>query len=85
MSEILENVDKQKKQQQATVSDWKTFSARVKLQDVPLLVQRLKIYGYHTLNELVIDFIAAKFPPQLLTISKSIDCKPIWIALANPH
>ena len=31
--------------------------------DIPILNQRLKIYGYQTIGELIHDFVKSKFPP----------------------
>lgn len=50
---------------------WKTINAKVKESDLPILNQRLKLFGYETLGELVKDFISAKFP--VLTEDKQID------------
>ena len=39
------------------------MGTKVKNIDIPILNQRLKIYGYQTIGELIHDFIKAKFPP----------------------
>jgi hypothetical protein len=53
------------------VPAWKTVSARVKTSNLPILNQRLRLFGYETLNELVGDFIVSKFPQ--VTEDKQID------------
>lgn len=45
------------------VIEFKTMGTKVKNIDIPILNQRLKIYGYQTIGELIHDFIKAKFPP----------------------
>jgi hypothetical protein len=51
--------------------EWKTVSARVKSRDIAIFNQRLRLFGYETLNELVGDFIVGKFPQ--VTEDKQID------------
>jgi intergrase/recombinase len=43
--------------------NWKTVGVRIKSQDLPMLNQRLRLYGFETLGQLVGDFLVAKFPP----------------------
>jgi hypothetical protein len=50
-------------QESGSSNTWKTINAKVKLQNLPLLNQRLRLYGYNTLGELVKDFMTIKFPP----------------------
>src|SRR5215831_10845747 len=45
------------------VVEFKTMGTKVKNIDIPILNQRLKIYGYQTIGELIHDFIKARFPP----------------------
>jgi intergrase/recombinase len=45
------------------VIEFKTMGTKVKNTDIPILNQRLKIYGYQTIGKLIHDFIKAKFPP----------------------
>jgi hypothetical protein len=51
--------------------EWKTVSARVKSRDIAIFNQRLRLFGYETLNELVGDFIVGKFPQ--VTEDRQID------------
>src|SRR5215210_9266342 len=44
-------------------SSWKTVGVRIRLQDLPVLNQRLRLYGFETLGQLVADFLTTKFPP----------------------
>src|SRR5690349_306556 len=41
---------------------WKTVNAKVQEQDLSILNNRLKVYGFDTLGDLVKDFMAGKFP-----------------------
>jgi hypothetical protein len=43
--------------------NWKCVNVKVKPEDLPILNQRLKLYGYETLGQLVKDFLSSKFPP----------------------
>jgi hypothetical protein len=45
------------------VIEFKTMGTKVKNTDIPILNQRLKIYGYQTIGELIHDFIKA-FKPK---------------------
>ena len=47
------------------------MTARVKPEDLPIFNQRLKIFGFNSINELVHDFVAGKFPQ--ITEDKQID------------
>jgi intergrase/recombinase len=62
--EYLENPTKK-------IFEWKTVSARVKSRDLAIFNQRLRLFGYETLNELVGDFIVGKFPQ--ITEDRQID------------
>jgi intergrase/recombinase len=42
---------------------WKTVGVRIRSQDLPILNQRLRLYGFETLGQLVSDFLTTKFPP----------------------
>src|SRR5215213_1620043 len=42
---------------------WKTVGVRIRSQDLPVLNQRLRLYGFETLGQLVSDFLTTKFPP----------------------
>lgn len=44
-------------------SEYKTIGTKVKIIEIPIMNQRLKIYGYQTIGELIHDFISSKFPP----------------------
>jgi intergrase/recombinase len=55
------NIIEAREKQQAW-RNWKTFGVKIKHKDVPVLNQRLKLYGYDTLTELTKDFILGKFP-----------------------
>jgi hypothetical protein len=44
-------------------SSWKTVGVRIRPQDLPVLNQRLRLYGFETLGQLVADFLTTKFPP----------------------
>jgi intergrase/recombinase len=44
-------------------SSWKTVGVRIRQQDLPVLNQRLRLYGFDTLGQLVADFLTTKFPP----------------------
>lgn len=46
-------------------TSWKNINVKVKEQDLPILNNRLKIYGFETLGELVKDFTSGKFPQVL--------------------
>src|SRR2546423_9526931 len=46
-----------------SVAEYKTIGTKVKNSEIPILNQRLKIYGYQTIGELIHDFIKSKFPP----------------------
>ena len=43
--------------------NWKCVNVKVKPEDLLILNQRLKLYGYETLGQLVKDFLNSKFPP----------------------
>jgi intergrase/recombinase len=42
--------------------NWKCFTIKIKHEELPVLNQRLKLYGYNTMTELTRDFITGKFP-----------------------
>jgi hypothetical protein len=44
-------------------SEYKTIGTKVKIIEIPIMNQRLKIYGYQTIGELIHDFISSKFSP----------------------
>src|SRR5215213_4487337 len=44
-------------------ASWRTVGVRIRLQDLPVLNQRLRLYGFETLGQLVADFLTTKFPP----------------------
>jgi hypothetical protein len=46
-----------------TNDSWKTVGVRIRSQDLPTLNQRLRLYGFETLGQLVSDFLTTKFPP----------------------
>jgi hypothetical protein len=41
---------------------WKTVGVRIRSQDLPILNQRPRLYGFETLDQLVSDFLITKFP-----------------------
>ena len=49
--------------EQGTKPAFKTIGTKVKIIELPILNQRLKIYGYETIGGLIHDFIHEKFPP----------------------
>ena len=55
--ELISNVEVAKKY------NWKCVNVKIKPEDLPILNQRLKLYGYETLGQLVKDFLISKFPP----------------------
>jgi intergrase/recombinase len=52
-------------------SNWKAMNVKVRIESLPILNQRLKLYGYDTLGQLVRDFLVGRFPP--ITEDKQID------------
>ena len=54
-----------------SIPRWRTVSARIRSKDLMILNQRLHIFGYVTLNELVSEFINGKFPH--ITEDRQID------------
>ena len=53
------------------IPQWRTVSARIRSKDLIIFNQRLHIFGYNTLNELVSEFIKGKFPH--ITDDRQID------------
>ena len=51
---------------------WKTVGVRVKQQDLFTLNQRLQIYGFETVGQLISDFTIGKFP--VITEDRQIQC-----------
>ena len=49
----------------------KSLTARVKPEDLIIFNQRLKLFGFNSINELVHEFIAGRFPQ--ITEDKQID------------
>ena len=49
----------------------KSLTARVKPEDLIVFNQRLKLFGFNSINELVHEFIAGRFPQ--ITEDKQID------------
>lgn len=43
--------------------EWKCFTIKVRPNELAVLNQRLKLYGYETMTELTKDFMAGRFPP----------------------
>src|SRR5215469_15988168 len=43
--------------------DWKCVNVKVRPDELPILNQRLKLFGYTTSGQLVRDFLTSKFPP----------------------
>jgi intergrase/recombinase len=53
------------------IDNRKSLTARVKPEDLAIFNQRLKLFGFNSINELVHDFIAGKFPQ--ITEDRQID------------
>lgn len=58
----MEPLSEPKEQVATAWKNWKCFTIKIKPNELPILNQRLKIYGFNTTTELVKDFIAGKFP-----------------------
>jgi intergrase/recombinase len=54
-----------------SIDNRKSVTARVKPDELPIFNQRLKLYGFNSLNELVHEFISGKFP--IITEDRQID------------
>jgi hypothetical protein len=48
--------------QRVSKDNRKSLTARVKPEDLPVFNQRLKLFGFNSINELVHEFIAGRFP-----------------------
>ena len=59
------SVDRQKKDNR------RSLTARVKPEDLVIVNQRLKLFGFNSINEMVHDFIRGKFPQ--ITEERQID------------
>jgi intergrase/recombinase len=57
--------------EQKSVDNRKSLTARVKPEALPILNQRLKLFGFNSVNEMVHAFIVGKFPQ--ITEEKQID------------
>ena len=53
----------QESQSRGSNAEFKTIGTKVRLSQLPIMNQRLKIYGFDTIGQLIHDFINAKFPP----------------------
>jgi hypothetical protein len=70
----------------------KTVGVTIRSQDLPILNQRLRLYGFETLGQLIGDFLIAKFPPitedrQIQTMDsnmQSIGIKTIFNSTFEP-
>jgi hypothetical protein len=63
MNEQDNNFSSKQLESRNSNSSWKTVGVRVRSQDLPVLNQRLRLYGFETLGQLVADFLTTKFPP----------------------
>jgi hypothetical protein len=48
--------------QKISIGNRKSLTARVKPEDLVVFNQRLKLFGFNSINELVREFIAGRFP-----------------------
>src|SRR5918995_1055199 len=57
--------------QRVSKDNRKSLTARVKPEDIVVFNQRLKLFGFNSINELVREFIAGRFPQ--ITEDKQIE------------
>ena len=62
---------KSKVREKVNKDNRKSLTARVKPEDLIVFNQRLKLFGFNSINELVHEFIAGRFPQ--ITEDKQID------------
>jgi intergrase/recombinase len=70
--------------------EYKTIGTKVKIIEIPIMNQRLKIYGYQTIGELIHDFISSKFPPihddeQLKALKVNLNQSGQFTALSGAY
>lgn len=58
----MEPTSLSKEQEATSWKNWKCFTIKIKPDELPVLNQRLKIYGSGTTTEMIKDFISGKFP-----------------------
>ena len=69
--------------------DWKCVNVKVRPEELAILNQRLKLYGYETLGQLVKDFLTSKFPPitedrQIQTMDNNIQSNGLRTVINGP-
>ncbi len=69
--------------------DWKCVNVKIRPEELAILNQRLKLYGYETLGQLVRDFLTSKFPPitedrQIQTMDNNIQANGLKTAINGP-
>jgi hypothetical protein len=58
----MEPVVKESKEKREAWRNWKCFTIKIKHEELPVLNQRLKLYGFETTSKMIRDFILGKFP-----------------------
>jgi len=89
MEPIVNEPKQEKKQQNEAWRNWKSFTVKIKPDQLPVLNQRLKLYGYETTTEMIRDFIVGKFPVitedrQIQAFSGNLQANGLLTAVANP-
>lgn len=76
------------KEKQEAWRNWKCFTIKIKQEELPVLNQRLKLYGYETMTELTKDFILGKFPfitedRQIQALDSNLQANGLKTAVIN--